>query len=71
MAEGMVVLHVQCRLCGHASSIPQAELVARFGPFLPADLKPALRCMNCGVRGDVEIRLGWAGASPSQAPGQS
>jgi hypothetical protein len=30
-----------------------------------------MRCMNCGVRGEVEIRLGWAGAPPSQAPGSS
>jgi hypothetical protein len=64
MADGCLMLHVECRVCGHYGSIPQDEIVARFGRVLPVDLKPALCCMGCGARGEVEVRLGWTGAGP-------
>ena len=64
------MLHVWCRLCGHTRSIPQDEIIARFGHVLPVDLKPALRCMRCGARGEVEVRLGWIGPSSDEEPGQ-
>ena len=64
------MLHVWCRLCGHTGSIPQDEIVARFGNVLPVNLKPVLRCMGCGARGDVDVRLGWVQASPNPTPGQ-
>ena len=41
------------------------------GRVLPIDLKPALRCMGCGARGEVEVRLGWTGAVPGPRAGPS
>ena len=69
MAEGRLIVHAQCRLCGYVGPIPREDLAVRYGDFLAADLKPALRCMNCGARGEVEVRLGWAGPPPNQKPG--
>ena len=61
--DGKLVLYVECLVCGHVGEIPQADLVRRFGDVLPVDLKPSLRCSQCGTVAEVEVRLGWSGGA--------
>ena len=58
--DGQLVLYDRCRVCGHVGEILQSRLDPE---VLPADLKPSLRCSQCGTRGEVEVRLGLSGGA--------
>ena len=58
--DGQLVLYVECLVCRHVGEIPQANLDP---DVLPVDLKPSLRCSQCGTLGEVEVRLGWSGGA--------
>ena len=54
--------NVRAGVCRHVGEIPQ---VAQDPEVLPDDLKPSLRCSQCGTLGEVEVRLGWSGGGES------
>ena len=60
LLDGQLVLYVECLVCRHVGEIPQADLDP---DVLPVDLKPSLRCSQCGTVGEVEVRLGWSGGA--------
>ncbi|MFT3973351.1 MAG: hypothetical protein QM699_07840 [Amaricoccus sp.] len=55
MAEGKIVVYVQCRACRRLVTLPYAALRGYCGRALYR----RLRCTDCGALGQAEVRVTW------------
>jgi len=58
---GSFEVYALCPPCGRMEALPLAALLARFGPGVTlADIRPRLRCRDCGTRSQ-ELRVVYVG----------
>jgi hypothetical protein len=53
LIDGRMTVTAHCEVCNHHKVLPLEALCDRFGPDAPAmewDIRPILRCQNCGSK---------------------